>query len=135
MSPARRNTLFSFAPVTEDQLRRARLNSFWWSAVVALAPYLFAVMLHLSDAQGLNVFVVGIPDIALASVVLAIAAYSNTILSFAKLKGWERPSGLTTFVAVAVGLLTIMSLAQYLKAAYTSEHEHVLSILFYTTLL
>src|SRR5258708_2362849 len=135
MSPARRNTLFSFAPVTEDQLRRARLTSFWRSAAAALAPYLFSGIWPLSNRPGLNVFVVGISDIAVASVVLAIAGYSNTILSFAKLKGWERPSGLTTFVAVAVGLLTIMSLAQYLKAAYTSEHEHVLSILFYTTLL
>ena len=68
---------FWFPRVTEEQLRRDRLRAFWSSAAVALGPYLLGVAWHLSDSFDLEVFYFGIPDIALAGVVVAIAAFST----------------------------------------------------------
>jgi hypothetical protein len=121
--------------MSEDYLRRERLHSFWLSTLVAFGPYLIAVAWHFTDQPGFDVLFRGIPDIALAGVVIAVAGYSNTIFSFTKLNGWQGPGRWTYLVSIIVAILTINSSVQYLKAVYAPQQTHNLSVLFYAALI
>ncbi|WKA30227.1 hypothetical protein [Bradyrhizobium roseum] len=125
---------FSFPPMTEDELRRERLRAFWSSAAVALLPYFWAVFWHLSDNFELDAFYFGIPDLALAGLVIAIAAFSNTILSFTRLDGWNGVGRWTFLTSFAVIALAMICVQQYFKAAYAPQNAHKPRLLFYIAL-
>src|SRR5580692_9858356 len=121
---------FAFPSMTEEQLRRERLRAFWSASAVALGPYVVGVAWRISDGLDLSVIYLGIPDLALAGVVIAIAAYSNTLLSFTKLDGWAGIGKWTVATAAAVAVMALISMVQYFKAAYTPPTEHKISLLF-----
>jgi hypothetical protein len=134
MSPTHIVT-FQFPPVTQEQLKRDRLRAFYSSLGVALCPYLGSVVWHFLDDQQWSVLFVGIPDLALAAVVIAIAAYSNSILSFVKLDGWRGIGKWTFIAAVIVAGLAFLSLVQYFKFSYAPPATHNKALLFYSALV
>lgn len=78
-----------------------------------------------------KVFFAGIPDIALAGVVVAVNAYANTLFSFIKLVGWRGTRRWTFIFAILVAIFSLVSFIQYLRAAHSPPEATHLPILFY----
>jgi hypothetical protein len=127
---------YPFPRMTELELRRERLRSFWVSSTIAIVPYLLGVVLHLmANFADSDVLYKGVPDVALASVVISIASLTNTIFSFVKLQGWRNSSRLTYLTATLMAVSSVFSFSLYIMASHTPPGFTNVPRLFVTALL
>jgi hypothetical protein len=127
--------LFSFPELTEAELRAARLRSFGISVCVAVLPFAISIFWRAFDGLQSADYFKGVPDIAFAGVVMAIAAFSNTVASFVKLRGWKAIGSWTFRMVLLVSLCSLLCFVAYLRAAHATPTADKMPTLFFTALM
>jgi hypothetical protein len=129
-------TFYRFPAMTEEAIRQARLRAFAAATAVSVVPYFVHLCLDAADVFSPILYYRGVPDLAFAGVVIAIAAYSNTIFSFVTLAGEPKRLGTWTFAfGFIVAFSSLGCFLQYVRAIHKPPSSGDFSELFFTALM
>ena len=111
-------SIIFFPELDELTFRNRKLATLCFTVCFALLPYGSSVVWKLTDGFDVSALITAIPDIAFASVVIAIGVYTNTFLAFVKAIGHQRLRSWTVLCGFLPGIFAAIAFVTYLRVAH-----------------